>query len=88
MRPEKGFFDPDHFTFGTPLDRSELEAAIQAVPGVKAVEHMAIRRRGWFNWKLFSSLAYKPAVDEVIRVMNDRTQPDRGSLRLVTEGGA
>jgi predicted phage baseplate assembly protein len=88
LRPVKGFFHPDNFTFGTPLDRSELEAAIQAVPGVKAVEYMIIRRRGWFGWKLFVPLVYKPAQDEVIRVMNDRTHPDRGSLRLFTEGGA
>jgi hypothetical protein len=88
VRPRSGFFDPDSFTFGTPLDRSELEAAIQAVPGVKAVEHMAIRRRGWFDWRLFSSLLYTPGADEVIRVMNDRTHPDRGSVRIVMEGGA
>ena len=88
VRPRKGFFDPDHFTFGTPLDRSELEAAIQAVAGVKAVEQMAIRRRGWFDWMVFTSMVYTPAKDEVIRVMNDRTHPDRGSVRLLTEGGA
>jgi hypothetical protein len=88
VRRRKGFFDPDHFTFGTPLDRSELEAAIQAVPGVKAVEDIQIRRRGRFGWTPFVSLVYTPAIDEVIRVMNDRANPDRGSLRLVTEGGA
>jgi hypothetical protein len=87
-RPRKGFFDPDHFTFGTPLDRSELEAAIQEVPGVKAVESILIRRRGRFDWTVFTSLAYKPAVDEVVRVMNDRANPDRGSLRIITDGGA
>jgi hypothetical protein len=88
VRPVRGFFDPDRFTFGTPLDRSELEAALQAAPGVKAVEKMLIRRRGRFDWAPFSDLIYTPAADEVIRVMNDRSNPDRGSLRLVTEGGA
>src|SRR4029077_4693723 len=27
LRPVKGFFHPDHFTFGTPLRRAALEAA-------------------------------------------------------------
>ena len=26
LRPQPGFFDSDRFTFGTPLERSELEA--------------------------------------------------------------
>ena len=33
-----GFFDPDNFTFGMPLSRAALMAAIQGVPGVRAVE--------------------------------------------------
>lgn len=88
VRPVVGFFHPDRFTFGTPLDRSELEAAIQRVAGVKAVEYIAIRRRGRFDWKLFVDLVYRPAADEVIRVQNDKQNPDRGSLRIATEGGA
>ena len=35
--PATGFFAPDNFTFGQPLERSALEAAIQAVPGVAGV---------------------------------------------------
>lgn len=88
VRPVTGFFHPDNFTFGTPLDRSELETAIQRAPGVKAVEYMIFRRRGWFGWRLFTNLIYKAAADEVIRVMNDKLHPDRGSLRLFWEGGA
>jgi hypothetical protein len=88
VRPVVGFFDPDSFTFGTPLDRSALEAAIQRVAGVRAVEYLAIRRRGWFSWRVFSNLAYTPAPDEVIRLDNDPLHPERGTLRLVAEGGA
>ena len=40
------FFHPDHFTFGAPLERSALEAAIQAVPGVDGVTEVRYRRRG------------------------------------------
>jgi predicted phage baseplate assembly protein len=83
-----GFFDPDNFTFGTPLYRSRLEAAIMDVPGVKAVERMAIRRRGWFDWRPFTELTYAVEPNEVIRLDNDPQHPDRGTLRLFHEGGA
>jgi hypothetical protein len=83
-----GFFSPDNFTFGTPLERSELEAAIQNVPGVRAVEDILIRRRGWFDWRPFSELIFTVAKDEVIRVENNRLLPERGSVKLSMEGGA
>lgn len=83
-----GFFDPDCFTFGTPLSRAALLAAIQGTPGVKAVEQMQIRRRGWFGWRPFNEFAFSVAVDEVIRVANDRLLPERGAVRLLMEGGA
>lgn len=83
-----GFFDPDNFTFGTPLYRTELEAAIQSVPGVKAVETVRIRRRGWFGWRAFDEFVYQVGADEVIRVENDPLHPARGSVRLIMEGGA
>ena len=88
IRPKTGFFSPDNFTFGTPLERSELEAAIQNVPGVRAVEEILIRRRGWFDWRPFCELTFSVAPDEVIRVQNDRFLPERGSVTLIFEGGA
>lgn len=88
VRPRPGFFSPDNFTFGTPLERSVLEARIQAVEGVRAVEGMRIRRRGRFGWRVFRALAYRPGANEVIRVENDALLPERGSVRLVMEGGA
>jgi hypothetical protein len=88
LRPRVGFFAADNFTFGTSLERSALEAAIQAVPGVRAVEGMRIRRRGWFDWRPFAELAYEVGMDEVIRLENDPLHPERGSLKLFMEGGA
>ncbi|SMC19694.1 putative baseplate assembly protein [Andreprevotia lacus DSM 23236] len=82
-----GFFDPDHFTFGTPLSRAALLAAIQAVPGVKAVEDMQVRRRGWFGWRAFNEFSLSVAPDEIVRVTNDRDLPERGAVKLVMEGG-
>jgi hypothetical protein len=83
-----GFFLPDHFTFGTPLERSALEAAIQRVPGVRAVERIRMRRRGRFGWRTFAQLVYPVAPHELIRVENDREFPERGSVVLQMEGGA
>jgi hypothetical protein len=88
MRPRPGFFSPDNFTFGTPLERSSLEAAIQSVDGVRAVEGIRIRHRGAFDWRPFAELTLAVAHDQVIRVENDPHLPERGSVRLVLEGGA
>jgi Baseplate J-like protein len=82
------FFSPDNFTFGTPLERSALEATIQSLPGVRGVEEMQIRRRGWFDWRPFAELVYTPGANEVIRLANDPRFPGRGTLRLQMEGGA
>ena len=49
---------------------------------------MLVRRRGWFAWRVFSELTYPVASNEVVRVENNTLLPERGSLRLVMEGGA
>lgn len=82
------FFDPDHFTFGTPLDRSDLEAAVQRVAGVRAVKQVWLARPGFFPRRAFHEAQWRPALDEVIRVDNDPRHPDRGSISIRTEGGA
>ena len=82
VRPRPGFFAHDKFTFGKPLERSALEAVIAAVPGVKAVERICIRRRGWHDWRDFTELEYKIGANEMIRVVNSRVLPDRGSVQL------
>ncbi|MGA9772089.1 MAG: hypothetical protein WBV94_23860 [Blastocatellia bacterium] len=88
IRPRQGFFSPDNFTFGTPLERSVLEAVIQEVEGVRAVEEMRIRRRGWFGWRNFIELTYRIADNEVIRLENNALLPERGSVKLFMKGGA
>ncbi len=88
LRPANGFFHPDHFTFGTPLSRAALQAAVQDVPGVRAVEQIRIRRRGWFPWRSFIERAYRPGDRELIRVANSTLLPERGAVTLLMEGGA
>ncbi len=88
MRPQPGYFSPDRFTFGTPLDRSTLESAIQSVEGVRAVEGICFRQRGFFRWKAFDEFSYSPGMDAIIRVENDPLRPERGTVKLLMEGGA
>jgi len=84
VRPKKGFFHPDNFTFGTPLRRSALEAVIQDVAGVLAIDGMCIRARGITDWRPFTELDFAVADDQVIRLQNDARFPERGSLRILT----
>lgn len=78
------FFHPDNFTFGTPLYRASLEAAVQAVPGVLAVEEIRIRVRGLTDWRLFDENVFAVSDDQILRVQNDPRFPDRGSLIVRT----
>ena len=81
------FFDPDRFVFGTPLNRAALEAAIQAVPGVREVEGGTYRRRGHFGWRPMPAVVLV-APDELVRVVNETAHPERGTVRILTKGGA
>jgi len=88
-RPKKGFFDPDNFTFGTQLHRSALEATIQDVPGVRAVLGIRIRSRGRAEFENFDRFTLEDlGPNEVIELENDPAHPERGTLRILTEGGA
>ncbi|MGE5859101.1 MAG: hypothetical protein ACM34J_01010, partial [Ignavibacteria bacterium] len=88
INPSPGYFSPDRFTFGTKLERSTLEAVIQKVQGVRAVNKICFRRRGWFDWQEFTDLFYNPGKDSIIRLENSPLHPERGTLQLIMEGGA
>lgn len=83
-----GFFAPRNFTFGQALARSGLEAAIQAVPGVKGIEDIRIRERRRRDWHSFTEpeLAVEPW--QIVRLQNDPQFPGRGSLSVMAHGGA
>lgn len=83
-----GFFDPDNFRFGTPLSRDSLVAVIQGVPGVRAVEDMSVRRRGWFDWRPFTEFALSVGMNELVRVAARPESGQGGAVTLVMEGGA
>lgn len=81
------FFAPDQFRFGTPLERSELEIAVQRAAGVAGVTCVRYRRRGLVAQ--FDPMHDTVVVgrDEIVRVDNDPSRPERGSLRVVVKGG-
>jgi hypothetical protein len=88
-RPDgsSGFFFADRFTFGTPLYRSRLEAAIQSVPGVKGVLAITYRRRGSLAVFIDLPEVLPLGTGEILRVDNDRNFPERGTIRVLPEGG-
>ncbi|MCX6227324.1 MAG: hypothetical protein NTV01_21690 [Bacteroidia bacterium] len=88
IQHKAGYFSADRFTFGTALNRSALEAAIQSVPGVNAVMQIRFKRRGWFRLTKFTDPFYDPGKDTIIRIENDPLYPERGSVKLIMEGGA
>ena len=88
--PDKGatgFFFADHFTFGTPLERSRLEAKIQDVPGVAGVLAVRYRRRAVVPDFIDLGDELTLASDEILRIDNDPNHPERGSIRLNVMGG-
>ena len=82
-----GFFAPDHFSFGQPLQRSALEAAIQRVVGVDGV--LCIRYRLRNRMSTFSEMpsAVTVAVNQIVRCDNDFSRAEHGSFRVAVEGG-
>lgn len=83
-----GFFDPDNFTFGSPLRRGALEAAITSVSGVEGVIGIELRIHGATDFEPFTSMEFDVADNELIRLENSPLYPERGSLSLACSGGA
>lgn len=81
------FFHPDRFTFGIPLERSALEDAIQDVRGVDGVIEVRYRRRGHTNQFVIMPDAIAVAKDEIVRVDNNPSRPERGSVSIEVVGG-
>lgn len=85
---EGAFFDPDRYTFGTPLRRSALEDVLMEVCGVRAVMGLSLRRRGLHDFRPFDELRYEVGDDAVLRLENDPRHPERGSFELVVQVAA
>jgi hypothetical protein len=82
-----GFFFADRFTFGTPLYRSVLEATIQAVPGVNGILRIRYRQRGvTLGFKKLPDV-FAPPPNAILRIENNPDFPERGTLKVIAEGG-
>jgi hypothetical protein len=82
-----GFFHTDNWSFGAALERSQLEAAIQATYGVAGVVSIKVRRRGVVPDFIEMPDYVSVASDEILRVENNPSQPEHGTLKLDVEGG-
>jgi hypothetical protein len=82
-----GFFDHSRWRFGQGLDPSALLAAIQGAAGVVGVLAVQYRERG--VQPIWAPLAAPIAVpaDRILRVDNDPSRPEAGSLSVTVEGG-
>lgn len=83
----RGFFDHDRWSFGQALEASALLAAVQRAHGVLGVTDASYRRRGLRpDWTpLPDTVAI--AADRILRVDDDASQPENGSLQVTVEGG-
>jgi hypothetical protein len=82
-----GFFQFDNFTFGQPLERSALEAAIQEAHGVAGVLSIQFRRRGFTPGFVPMPDTVTVPVNQIILVENDPSLPERGSIVVIVKGG-
>jgi hypothetical protein len=83
----RAFFAVDNFTFGASLRRGALEAAIQQAPGVEGVLSILYRRRGVVPDYIEMGDEVDVAADEVLRVDDDPSRPERGTYKVHVEGG-
>jgi hypothetical protein len=81
------FFAVGRFGFGQPLYRGDLEAAIQAVPGVAGVTRITYRLRDRFLG--FQDMGNAVAVGsvQILRCDNDKSRPAAGALSVTASGG-
>jgi hypothetical protein len=81
------FFALNQFVFGQPLERSQLEATIQSVPGVAGVICIHYRRRDLFTGFVEMGDTVPVGVSQILRCDNDPSRPGAGTLAVVVRGG-
>jgi Baseplate J-like protein len=81
-----GFFDHTRWAFGQPLESSALLAAVQAVTGVQGVSSVQYRQRGVQSDWICLPETVTIAADQILRVDDDPSRPDAGSLSVTVDG--
>jgi len=79
-------YDAESLTFGTPIYRLTLEAALRALLGVRAVKRVKIAARGLHSIREME-MVYRVPDNQILRLANDPRFPERGSVKVFTEGG-
>ena len=83
----RGFFHPDHVTFGQPVHLSELYAAVERVPGVDSVEVVEFHRYGEEPAGELTAGRIDVERLEIVRLNNDPNFPEHGVLTVEMRGG-
>jgi len=83
----RAFFAVSNFTFGQPLERSRLEAAVQAIPGVAGVTCIEYRLRDLVAGFTEMGDTVPVGSSQIIRCDNDPSRPNNGSLSVIVSGG-
>ncbi|GIV60246.1 MAG: putative baseplate assembly protein [Rhodothermaceae bacterium] len=90
----RGFFHPDHFTFGQPVYLSRLLATAMAVPGVQWIDaevHPAKPHRFQRRGQPYHGEYEQGFIDmgrlEIARLDNDPNRPENGKIELFMQGG-
>jgi len=81
------FFAVNRFVFGQPLERSQLEAAIQAVPGVAGVTCVHYRLRDRFADFVDMGDTVQVGTNQILRCDNDPSRRGNGALAVTVRGG-
>jgi hypothetical protein len=84
---ERGFFHPDHFSFGQGLGLSALIDAAQTTTGVASVDVLRFQRWGRTPNNEREDGIVRAAALEVLRLDNDPNFPENGRLELTMRGG-
>jgi hypothetical protein len=81
------FFAVSRFVFGQPLQRSALEAAIQAIPGVAGVTCIQYRLRNHTQGFVEMGNSIVVGASQILRCDNNPSRPNSGALAIVVRGG-
>jgi len=82
-----GFFHPDRWSFGQPLYASAVYDTALSVAGVESVQLTTFQRFGKSPAGELAADVIPASPVEVLRLDNDRSQPEHGRLAVETAGG-
>ena len=82
----RGFFHPEHFTFGQAVYLSRLYAAVEAVEGVDSVVVTRFQRYGEMENDELASALLPIGSWEIARLDNDPNFMENGVLRIAADG--